>query len=192
SDGNPFFVEELARTLEGAPEALPGALHIPDHARDVVRYRLRPLSERERLVLDVASVLGREFEVVPLAAVAGLAPHDALAALDEPARLGLVPAGGPAPDTWRFAHALVRETVYGDLSAAQRVRLHRGVGEQLESLGPAGVTRRLPELAHHFGSSASLDRGAKAATYARAAGEQSLARLAYEEAAAYFEQAIKA
>src|SRR5262249_21806686 len=51
SDGNPFFVEELARTLEGAPETPPSALHIPDHARDVVRYRLRPLSEHGRLVL---------------------------------------------------------------------------------------------------------------------------------------------
>jgi hypothetical protein len=191
ADGNPFFVEELARTLEGAPEAPPSALHIPDHTRDVVRYRLRPLSERGRFVLGVASVLGREFEVTPLAAVAGIAPHDALVALDEAARLGLVTAGGPAPETWRFAHALVRETVYGDLSAAQRVRLHRGVGEQLESLGPAEVTRRLPELTHHFTSSASLDRGAKATMYARAAGEQALARLAYEKAAAYFGQAIK-
>ena len=192
SDGNPFFVEELARTLEAAPEAPSSALRIPDQARDVVRYRLRPLSERGQLVLRVGSVLGQEFEVTPLAAVAGLAPHDALAALDEAALLGIVSASGPAPDTWRFAHALVRETVYGDLSAAERVRLHHGVGEQLESLGPAEATRRLPELAHHFASSASLDRGAKATTYARAAGEQALARLAYEEAAAYFGQAIKA
>jgi hypothetical protein len=192
SDGNPFVVEALARTLEGAPEAPSSALRIPDHARDVVRYGLRPLSERGRFVLGVASVLGREFEVAPLSAVAGLAPHDVLAALDDAAGLGLVTARGPAPDTWRFAHALVRETVYGDLSAAERVRLHRGVGEQLESLGPAAVTQRLAELAHHFGSSASLDRGAKAATYARAAGEQALARLAYEEAAACFEQAIMA
>jgi predicted ATPase len=191
SDGNPFFVEELARTLEATPEAPSSALRIPDQARDVVRYRLRPLSERGRLVLGVGSVLGREFEVTPLAAVAGLAPHDALTALDEAARLGLVTAGGPASDTWRFAHALVRETVYGDLSAAERVRLHRGVGEQLESLGPAEATRRLPELAHHFTASASLDRGAKATAYARGAGEQALARLAYEEAAAYFAQAIK-
>ena len=192
SDGNPFFVEELARTMQGGPEALPSTLHIPDHTRDVIRYRLRPLSERGRLVLGVASVLGREFEVTPLAAVAGVAPHDALAALDEAARLGLVTAAGPAPDAWRFAHALVRETVYGDLSAAERVRLHRAVGEQLESLGPAARTRRLPELAHHFASSASLDRGTKAMAYARAAGEQALARLAYEEAAAYFGQAIAA
>jgi hypothetical protein len=189
SDGNPFVVEALARALGGSPE---GPLQIPDHARDVVRYSLRPLSERGRLVLGVASVLGREFDVAPLAAVAGLAPDDALVALDEVARLGLVTAGGPAHDSWRFAHALVRETVYGDLSAAHRVRLHRGVGEQLESLGPAAVTRRLPELAHHFASSASLDRGARAMRYARAAGEQALARLAYEEAAAYFGQAIEA
>ena len=113
SDGNPFFVEELARTLEAAPEAPSSALRIPDQAHDVVRYRLRPLSERGRLVLGVGSVLGREFEVTPLAAVAGLAPHDTLTALDEAARLGLVTVGGPASDTWRFAHALVRETVYG-------------------------------------------------------------------------------
>src|SRR5262245_44769500 len=191
SDGNPFFVEELARMLEGAPEVPPSALQIPDRARDVVRYRLRPLSERGRLVLDVASVLGREFEVPPLAAVTGLAPDDAVAALDEVARLGLVTAGSPAPDSWRFAHAIVRETVYGDLPVSQRMRLHRSVGEQLESLGPAEVAGRLPELAHHFASSATVDRGVKATTYARAAGEQALARLAYEEAAAYFVQAIK-
>ena len=191
TDGNPFFVEELARTLEGAPDASPGALQVSDHTRDVVRYRLRPLSERGRHVLDAASVLGRDFEVSPLAAVCTLAPDDILAVLDEAARLGLV-AGEAPPDAWRFAHALVRETVYGDLPAAQRVRLHRAVGEQLEALGAAERTRRLPELAHHFASSASLDRGARAATYARAAGEQALARLAYEEAAAYFGQAIRA
>jgi hypothetical protein len=192
SDGNPFFVEELARTLEGAPDASPGALHVADHTRDVVRYRLRPLSQRGRHVLDAASVLGRDFEVAALAPVCGLAPADTLEALDEAARLGLLVAGEAPTDAWRFAHALVRETVYGDLAAAQRVRLHRAVGEQLEALGPAARTRRLPELAHHFASSATLDRGAKAATYARAAGEQALARLAYEEAAAYFGQAIRA
>src|SRR5262249_59660782 len=96
-----------------------------------------------------------------------------------------------APEAWRFAHALVRETVYADLPAPRRVHLHRGVGEHLESLGPAEVTRRLPELAHHFASSASLDRGAQATRYARAAGEQALARLAYEEAAGHFGQAIR-
>src|SRR5262249_22547863 len=129
SDGNPFFVEELARTLEGAPEVPPRALHLPEHARDVVRYRLRPLTERGRRVLGVASVLGREFDVTALGAVAGLEPDDALAALDEGVRLGLVIPGGTAPSTWRFAHALVRETVYDDLSASERVRLHRSVGD---------------------------------------------------------------
>src|SRR5262249_1217381 len=58
SDGNPFFVEELARTLEGVPDASPGAVHVPDHTLDVVRYRLRSLSARGRQVLDAASVLG--------------------------------------------------------------------------------------------------------------------------------------
>ena len=109
TDGNPFFVEELARTLEGAPDASPGALQVSDHTRDVVRYRLRPLSERGRHVLDAASVLGRDFVVSPLAAVCTLAPDDILAVLDEAARLGLV-AGEAPPDAWRFAHALVRET----------------------------------------------------------------------------------
>src|SRR5215469_5454160 len=119
SDGNPFFVEELARTFEGVPDASPGALHLADHTRDVVRYRLRPLSAGGRHVLDAASVQGRDFEVSSLAAVCGLAPHDTLEALDEAARLGLLVAGGAPSDAWRFAHALVRETVYGDLPAAQ-------------------------------------------------------------------------
>src|SRR5262249_17384279 len=140
----------------------------------------------------VASVLGRDFEVSPLAAVAGLAPHDALAALDEATRLGLVTAWDTAPDAWRFAHALVRATGCAGPPAPPRAPLHRGLGAHRDPRGPAGARRGLPELAPHFAASASLDRGAKATRYARAAGEQALARLAYEEAAAYFAQALKA
>ena len=167
-------------------------MRLPEHIRDVIRYRLRPLSEPARRLLEVASVLGREFDVTVLAGAREVTAADALAALDEAIRVGLVTEVAPTHGSFRFAHALIRETLYGDLSAAMRARLHRRIGELLESLPAALRADRLTELALHFGVSAALDQGRKAATYAQAAGEQALGRLAYEEAAGYFGQALAA
>jgi tetratricopeptide (TPR) repeat protein len=89
-----------------------------------------------------------------------------------------------------FAHALVRQATYRQLSSARRMRLHRQLGEALEALGDAEA--RVEALAHHFAQAAADGQGVKAAAYALAAGYSASARLGYEDAAAHYEQGLQA
>jgi tetratricopeptide (TPR) repeat protein len=91
---------------------------------------------------------------------------------------------------YAFAHALVRQTIYGQLSAARRTRLHRQLGEALETLSDTDT--HVEALAHHFAHAAADGQGIKAAGYALAAGRNATARLGYEEAAAHYEQGLQA
>src|SRR5947208_2062863 len=89
----------------------------------------------------------------------------------------VVDAGG---NTYSFAHALIRQTLYSELSSARRTRLHRRVGEAIESLFDAD--RHLDALAHHFAEAAIDGQTNKATSYALSAGRAAVDRLAFEEA----------
>jgi predicted ATPase len=157
TDGNPFFVTEVVRLLAsqgrldvteaGSPVLAAG---LPEGVRAVVAERLGRLSDGCRQVLEVAAVLGRDFQLRVLQPAAGLDPGRLLELLEEAeaARVvGVVPGG---LGRWRFAHALVREVLYEGLPAARRVRLHGRVGEALEAVYVADPGPHLAELAHHF------------------------------------------
>jgi tetratricopeptide (TPR) repeat protein len=88
-----------------------------------------------------------------------------------------------------FRHALIRTTLYEELSATRQARLHRRVGESLEDLVQAKPGTRIEELAHHWLAATQAADPAKAIGYARQAGERALAGLAFE-AAAHFERAL--
>ena len=90
----------------------------------------------------------------------------------------------PAAGRIRFAHALVRDTLYHSLSRLRRSRLHARAAEAIERRSPGEVTA----LAHHF-AEAGTDP-AKAARYLRLAAEQAEQRFAYHEAVRLYEQAI--
>jgi hypothetical protein len=95
----------------------------------------------------------------------------------------------PAP-RHRFTHALVRDTLYGDLSAARRVAIHRQVAEAIETLHGA-VDDHLPALAYHWGRGAgSATETTRAVHYASRAGDRALTQLAPDEAAAYYTSAL--
>ena len=95
-------------------------------------------------------------------------------------------APGPA-GSFRFAHGLIRETLYGDLTASRRARLHAAVGEALERTAATEA-----ELAHHFVEAAPVGDPAKALEHAQRAGHEALAALAYERAADLFDAALSA
>ncbi|SEQ90436.1 Transcriptional regulatory protein, C terminal [Lentzea xinjiangensis] len=135
SGGNPFYVKELARLF-----AAEGELGVPAGVRDVIRHRLAVLPAGARKVLQQASVLGRDVDVDLLAEVAG---EDVLDALDLALEAGFVVE--VAPGRARFTHALVRDTVYEDVSLTRRARWHALVAAALESLRPDDVHL----LAHH-------------------------------------------
>lgn len=196
TEGNPLFVAEVIRLLsaEGKLEdrtaAFPPRIAVPARVREVIGRRLDLLSERCREVLGLASVLGREFRLDALAEVGGLPAVALLEVIDE-ARAARVVIDAPAGiGRMRFSHALVRDVLYDDLTAAQRTRAHQMAGEALEGLYVDDPEPHLAELAHQFCEALPGGDVDKAVDYARRAGERAATLLAYEEGARLFRLAL--
>ena len=159
-------------------------LGIPEGVREVVGRRLSRLSEPANAVLALASVIGSVVDVDLLIELSDLDEGAVLDALDEASAASLLRETPSGP--YEFTHALVRSTLYDELSAARRVRRHRQVAEALESRGEADPAI----LAYHFRSAGSPD--IRAVDYAATAGERALEQLAFDQAVAFFSQALEA
>jgi DNA-binding SARP family transcriptional activator len=193
TDGNPFFVRECASLLMDAHAAsLAQAAHfgVPPNVRDAVMRRIKGLSEGCREALSAASVIGRQFEGALLRRVAPIPRGALLNALDEAAKRRMIAAQPDEPDTFVFAHGLIRQTLYEHISPSRRAAIHGAIGEAIEAR--AGGEPRLAELAHHFFEAAPGGDVDKATAHARRAGERAAALLAYEEAAELYGLALQA
>jgi class 3 adenylate cyclase/tetratricopeptide (TPR) repeat protein len=200
TEGNPFFIEEVIRHLvesgvlferEGrwTSETPVEHMGIPEGVRAVIGRRLSRLSEECNRVLASASVLGREFE---FAAVEALAPVDEdalLAALEEAldAQL-LVEVGTSGNPAYGFTHALVRETLYDELSLPRKQRLHLRAAEAFETLGDEPPVAAVASHYRLAGAAADPD---KAIEYSVAAGDAATAVLAWEEALVHWRGALE-
>jgi predicted ATPase len=177
TEGKPFFVWEVLRHLaetgavvrqEGrwVTERPVAELGIPEGVRDVVGHRLSRLSVGEETLLSaVEEAIG--------------------------ARLVTEAPGGAS--RYRFAHALVRATLYDGLAAARRAALHRRLVEAIESIHAVHLDDYLPALAHHCarGAAPGSQEMVKAVTYAIGAGDRALAQLAHDEAVVWYRQALE-
>jgi tetratricopeptide (TPR) repeat protein len=163
-------------------------LAVPVTVRDVIARRLAHLSAGCRQALVLASVIGREFDVDALARMAGTSDGAVLDALDEASAARVVSDVDGGAGRVRFAHLLIRDTLYDGINAARRTRVHRQVVEALEALHGSSP-RHLAELAHHAIAGGDFDAGFG---YARRAGERAHALLAYEEAARLYRSALDA
>lgn len=184
TEGNPFFVAELTRLLvsEGLLHAGNGEQHdaVPERVRDVIRRRLARLPDATRDALLLGAVLGRDFELSMLAACSGCGEL-AAAELVEPAlAAGLLQAGAGGARI-RFSHALVRETIYRELSALRRATVHARVGAALEQRRDRGSSQ-LAELALHFFHAAAVLGPEQGLTYTLQAASAAESALAYERA----------
>ena len=187
TEGNPFFVGEVVRALGegGRPEAA-----VTPRVRDVVRWRLGRLPPGTVEVLTTAAVVGQEFDADIVAAAGGVDADRTLDALEAAEQARLVrPAG--ALDRFSFAHALVRQTIIGDLAAGRRVRLHARVATALER---ATRMRAVPagELAAHLDAAGGLVDARTALRYARQAGAEAVVSLAFDVAAEHYARARRA
>ncbi|WP_165400234.1 ATP-binding protein [Motilibacter rhizosphaerae] len=181
SEGNPFFVEELAMTVEDCP--------VPDSLRDLLLARVHALSSPAQAVVRLAAGAGRLLDHPLLAAVADL-PEDALLAALREAVAASVLVVDPPTEAYAFRHSLVREAVHdADLPGEHR-RLHRRYAEALErDPGLVPAERAAAVLAHHWRGAhvperalpALLDAAARAAAQYAPAEQLRLLELALEQ-----------
>ena len=129
TDGNAFLLTQLLRglldTCDGrfpTVESL-AAIGIPFAVVDGIAARRAGLSELANRTLDLASVIGDEFDLAVLEAVGGTDEGELLNALDEASRAGLVVEMPGAVGRYRFAHALTRDAVVAALGGTRRARL---------------------------------------------------------------------
>jgi class 3 adenylate cyclase len=201
TEGNPFFVNEIVRLLVAdgrldKPESVTSwSVTIPQGVREVVGRRLDHLSDECNRVLTIGSVIGREFDLKTVEKVLAQAEEGRMSSdrlievLEEAVAARVITEVPGKVDSYSFAHALIRETLYEELSTTRRVRLHRQIGEGLEVLDAEG---NLPQLAYHFAEAAPGGDVEKAVDYAERAAERAKGQVAYEEAAAQYERALQA
>lgn len=200
AEGNPFFVEELCRTLldlghlqltaDGALLARRplATVDLPSTIEAVIRARLDLLPADVQSIARLAAVIGREFsrgELQALWSEPGQVPPalQALttAALVQPTRLV------PEP-TYRFRHALSQVVAYDSLLQRQRRELHEQVGRLQEQRQADRLDDALELLAYHFGLGISQD---KAVDYALRAGAKAARQAAHAVAARHFQAAVE-
>ena len=189
AEGNPFFVEELARTVR---EQIGGAtpMTVPDTVEEVLGGRIDRLAAEERRLLEVAAVVGKDVPFSVVHAVSGL-PEDALQRAFErlkSAEFLYETSSGPETE-YTFKHTLTHEVAYGRLLAEPRRILHARIVEAIERLYENRLAEQVDRLAHH------ALRGqvwAKAVDYLRQASARAAARSAHRDAVAHLEQALVA
>jgi tetratricopeptide (TPR) repeat protein len=182
SDGNAFFVEELAATAAAGADG-----ELPPSLRDTLLARIELLPEPTQQVLRVLAVAAAAVPDPLLAEVAGLPEAELLAGLREAvsAHVLLVDAGDGA---YGFRHALVKEAVYAELLPGERTRLHARFATALAGRDDRGGPGLAAELAWHWYAAHDLERALPAAVEAGRAAERAYA---FAEAQRQFERALE-
>jgi tetratricopeptide (TPR) repeat protein len=181
--GNPFFIQELLRSPSSAPEQ-----HVPAAVKHLIGRRLDQLPHASLEVLTLAAVLGNDFSLMELEAVAPEHEQDELLdTLEAAVSAGLIVEAPEAIDRFAFAHSLVRETFYERPIASRRLRMHRRVAEALE-VSPLPV--HPAQLAHHYFQAREVGGADKAIVFSLQAGVAAQTSHAYEAAVDHYERAL--
>jgi DNA-binding SARP family transcriptional activator len=183
--GNPFYLKESAKLL-ASEGALVAVSEVPEGVRDVLRRRLSRLPPPAVAVLRLTATVGQEAEVDVLVDAADTDEDGVIAGLEAGVIAGLLTE--PAPGRVRFVHALVRDTVYADLTQLRLTRMHARVGDAIRRLHPEDVSA----LARHYLRAASADTARAAVGYAIQAAERADRCYAYDVAVSLLEQALGA
>jgi tetratricopeptide (TPR) repeat protein len=205
TEGNPLFIQEVIRYLveeglvvrEGGryrptSEGQPLAMSIPEGLRDVIGRRLTRLSAECNRLLSTAAVIGRDFALETLRAVASLEGEALLGALEEALRVGVLEEQSRAGSVrYRFTHAFFRQTLYEEMIAPRRIRLHQEVARALEGQYAARPEEHAVELSEHFSYSSDPSDLGKAIHYGELAAQRAMGVYAYGEAAGHLERCLE-
>ena len=187
--GNPFFLRELWADLErrGGVSALRFPQRVPASISDTLTARIDGLGGEIRHVIELAAVLGNEFDLATLLAADRADLAQTMAFVDSTTALGLIDVVDPDAGRYSFVHALTRQAVLDRMPPSRLTRLHVQAAEALERQ-PAHASL-VPRLAHHYLAGHILGFHDRAVRYSREAGRLAEKSLAFEDAAVWFERA---
>ena len=208
AEGNPFFVEELLRSLidtgiivlqEGRATALREiqAVEIPETLQGVLAARIDRLPPENKQALQRASVIGRIFQQRVLAYIYEQKARSRLqASLGELQRREFIQSreqrasetAGLERDEYIFTHAITHDVAYGSMLLARRKELHQQVAEAIETLFPGRVDELSATLGYHFERAEATEQ---AIFYLGRAAERAKATFANAEAIGFYESAIR-
>ena len=155
----------------------------------MIGQRIERLGARCADAFAFAAVFGHEFDLRELAQAAERRTDDLVESLDAALGARLLQEVPGAAGRYRFSHDLVRETVYGNLSAARKSLLHLQVADAIEVLH-GDDPKRLPELARHLADAGPAGDPERAVHYLLSAAEQARQGLAAAEAVDLYNQAL--
>jgi predicted ATPase/class 3 adenylate cyclase len=200
--GIPFYLEEVLRMLidaqalrredgqwRWATEVDLGALGVPDSLQGLILARFDQLPETERRVLQVASVIGRDFSWPVLKTVMqSLGEKNLQAALTQLTEHDYIARDPEAPVlAYVFQHMIVSDAIYGTLLKRDRSELHGQIGAAIEAVYADQLEGQIEILARHYAWSPRLDR---ALHYLILAGQKAARSYANQQAQQHFEQAL--
>jgi len=159
--GNPLYLEELLSLVHGRGPGPGDDLDLPDSVERVVLARLDQLSEGEKAVVKVASVVGSRFRAEWISGCypAAGSPAEVTGHLRRLEALRLTPlqTTEPAPE-YGFRHAITREVTYNSLTLRMRTQLHERVGAHIEATFPDRLAQFADTLAYHYGRTGRTDK----------------------------------
>jgi DNA-binding CsgD family transcriptional regulator len=184
-EGNPYFTQEVVRTLGQAQDPA----SVPASIRDTIWVRLARLDEQTRNIIRLAAVIGVRFDFELLQRVSGAADDVLVTAIGSAIDAHIVEGASDAKGRacYAFRHALTREVVLGETLEPQRRSLHRIVGLALEALYPDAPEVVADELAHHFDSAADRVRAVR---YHELAAQRAMSMFAFKSASRHLERAV--
>ena len=198
AEGNPFFVEEIIRSLIETGQIVrqnggwqtagtSTRISLPNTLTGVLNARIDRLPDESKQILHFASVIGRKFDLKLLSTISGdiqnLGTH--IQILEEVGLFQLVSAG--LTPEYRFRHVLLQEAAYNSILLKKRRSLHVQVGEILEEMHSDRINEFAPLLAHHFYTA----RDSRSLQYDLIAGESATRLYANEEAVTNFSHALE-
>jgi class 3 adenylate cyclase/tetratricopeptide (TPR) repeat protein len=200
AEGNPFFVEEVVKSLLELGVLRPerdryvlerplAEISIPDTIHDVIMARIDRLAEAPKRALQLASVIGREFTRRLLDRIADLRERSE-ELLRELKAVELIYEKTVFPElAYMFKHALTHDVAYGSLLVQRRRELHRLIALAIEELYADRLAEHYEMLAHHFTRAQEWER---AVEYLERAAEKAAKAFAIREALTLYTQALEA
>jgi class 3 adenylate cyclase/tetratricopeptide (TPR) repeat protein len=201
TEGVPFFIEEFIKSLkdlkiiERKNNTYQMAkdmkvVTLPSTIQDVIMARVDLLPEGSKKLLQIGSVIEREFKYELIKRVTGLSQDELLSALSVLKDSELIYERGMYPQSiYIFKHALTREVVYDSILAKKRKELHKEIGSAIEELYGDDLSEHCELLVEHYFLS---EEYSKVADYSKMAERKAEKNVSLNEAAAYAAKRVTA